>query len=233
MPTRMLRDGILTSERVDALTAPQEVFYRRLMSVVDDYGRFHAHHSLIRAACYPLKLATVSDSDVGKLLTGCVSAGLVRVYPAKDGKRYLELLDFGQRIQAKSKFPDPPSFVQDSPCSTVDNGEPPEPTVLNRLVVVEDVVEVEGVSPAKKPAGRTRKTTIPEGFALSDRVKAWAAEKGYSRLEQHLEAFVSKAKAKAYTYADWDEAFMEAVRKDWAGLGAGGTTGSTRKRRQL
>jgi hypothetical protein len=42
MPVRILREGILTSERVDTLSPAAEVFYRRLMSVVDDFGRFSA-----------------------------------------------------------------------------------------------------------------------------------------------------------------------------------------------
>lgn len=110
VPNRILRDGILTSERVNQLGWPAEVFYRRLHSVVDDFGRFYAHPSLIRAACYPLVLNKVSDSDIGKWLTACVNAALVRVYPAQDGKRYLEVLDFRQRERAeKSKFPDPPT----------------------------------------------------------------------------------------------------------------------------
>ena len=36
MPTRILRDGILTSERVNLLDWEAEVFYRRLLSVGDD-----------------------------------------------------------------------------------------------------------------------------------------------------------------------------------------------------
>ncbi len=48
MPNRILREGILTSERVNLLSWEAEVFYRRLMSVVDDYGRFHAHPALLR-----------------------------------------------------------------------------------------------------------------------------------------------------------------------------------------
>lgn len=85
-----------------------EVFYRRLMSVVDDFGRYYADAGMLRAACYPRQLSKVSDSDVGKWLHGVAAAGLVRVYPAKDGERYLELLDFGQQVRAKkSKFPDP------------------------------------------------------------------------------------------------------------------------------
>ena len=36
MPNRILREGILTSERVNALSWEAEVFYRRLMSAVDE-----------------------------------------------------------------------------------------------------------------------------------------------------------------------------------------------------
>lgn len=113
MPTRMLREGILTSERVASLNWGEEVFYRRLMSVVDDFGRYYATPMLLRAACYPLQLNKVSDSDIEKWIAGCATAALVRVYPASDGKRYIELLDFRQRVRASvSKFPQPPDACQ-------------------------------------------------------------------------------------------------------------------------
>lgn len=73
---------------------------------------------------------------------------------------------------------------------------------------------------------RARKTAFPSGFTVSDRVMAWATTKGYSDLDAHLEAFKSKCQAKGYTYADWDAAFMEAIREDWARL----RTLHTRKR---
>lgn len=110
MPNRILREGILTSERIEQLGWAEEVFYRRLMSVVDDFGRYYARPSLLLAACYPLLLQKVSDSDIEKWLTACVNAALVRVYSAQDGKRYLMLLDFNQQVRAtKSKYPPPPS----------------------------------------------------------------------------------------------------------------------------
>jgi len=106
VPNRILREGILSSERIARLKWPEEVFYRRLMSVVDDYGRYYATPMLLRAACYPQQLNVVSDPDIEKWLTKCVEAALVRVYPAQDGKKYLELLDFKQQVRAKvSKFP--------------------------------------------------------------------------------------------------------------------------------
>lgn len=109
MPNRILREGILTSERVNALGWEAEVFYRRLMSVVDDFGRFSAHPSLLRASLYPLKLDTVRDANLERLLASVEHARLVRVYQVA-GKRYLELLDFRQQARAKeSKYPPPPS----------------------------------------------------------------------------------------------------------------------------
>ena len=76
MPNRIIREGILTSEKLENLGWAEEVFYRRLMSVVDDYGRYYAKPSLLRAACYPLLLAKVSDSDIEKWLAVCADAAL-------------------------------------------------------------------------------------------------------------------------------------------------------------
>jgi len=108
VPNRILREGILTSAKVTRLGWAEEVFYRRLMSVVDDFGRFYADNGMLRAACYPRQLNKVSDSDIGKWLTALVEAALVRVYSAEDEERYLEIENFGQHVRAKkSKFPDP------------------------------------------------------------------------------------------------------------------------------
>lgn len=65
---------------------------------------------------------------------------------------------------------------------------------------------------------RRKKTALPIDFAISDRVRRWAGEKGFSHLDEHLEAFRLKAASKGYTYADWDAALMTAIRDDWAGL---------------
>jgi hypothetical protein len=77
------------------------------------------------------------------------------------------------------------------------------------------------VEPSVEPKARTRKapkSVIPDAFAVSERVTAWAAAKGFGDLDAHLEHFVGKAKAQGYTYADWEQAFMNAIRDDWARL---------------
>lgn len=153
MPTRVIREGILTSERVNALSERAEVFYRRLMSVVDDYGRFSANPSLLRAACYPLKLDSVKEDSIKKHLAEAEGAGLIVLYTVA-GKAYLELQDFGQRIQSKSKFPGPDEAVPDSG-STVVHGDPrwkTAPYVVEDEVVVEDEGDKSLVPAPAKPA---------------------------------------------------------------------------------
>jgi hypothetical protein len=67
-----------------------------------------------------------------------------------------------------------------------------------------------------KPAKPKRKTSISDDFVVSQRVRDWAKQKGFDRLDEHLDAFARKAKMNGYQYLDWDLAFMEAVREDWA-----------------
>lgn len=63
---------------------------------------------------------------------------------------------------------------------------------------------------------RVNKTSIPSNFSISDRVISWANEKGYRDLQKHFDHFVILAQAKGYTYTDWDAAFMNAIRNNWA-----------------
>ena len=105
MADRILRSNILTSDAVNSLSWAGEVFYRRLMSIVDDYGRYDGRVGILRGALYSLKLDKVSEADIAKWLDECQKAGLVSFYHV-DGKPYLEILKFGQRLRImKSKYP--------------------------------------------------------------------------------------------------------------------------------
>lgn len=107
MPNRIIREGILSSERVNSLSPNAELFYRRLMSVVDDFGRYSANPSLLRASCYPLQLDVVKEDSIKKHLAACADAGLIVLFTIAD-KAYLEMQDFRQQVRAKeSKYPSP------------------------------------------------------------------------------------------------------------------------------
>lgn len=101
MPNRILREGIIESERVDQLSSEAEVFYRRLHSVVDDFGRYYSKPELLRARCFPLRLDRVKNEHITAWLGECVKAKLLRMHQSG----VLELLDFNQQIRAKkSKY---------------------------------------------------------------------------------------------------------------------------------
>jgi uncharacterized protein YdaU (DUF1376 family) len=67
---------------------------------------------------------------------------------------------------------------------------------------------------ASRPA--SKKTQMPADFGISDRVRDWAAKEKHSQLDKHLAAFRISCQAKGYSYVDWDAAFMNAIRGNWA-----------------
>lgn len=158
MPTRILRDGILTSDAVNALSLGGEVFYRRLMSLVDDYGRYEARPTILLTRLYPLQLDRVKAADIERWLQECTELNLVLIYAAA-GKPYLQLLNFNQRVQSRSKWPEPPAHIpsnvlretRDSPESAVTHRDPPERTAIDVVVVgVVDVVEKREAPPPER-----------------------------------------------------------------------------------
>jgi hypothetical protein len=106
MPNRILREGILTSLPVNSLSMGAELFYRRLMSAVDDFGRFDGNHDIIRARLYPLQLARVSDQAIAEWVRECVNAKLVEAYSVED-KPYLLFLKLGEPRAKRSRYPSP------------------------------------------------------------------------------------------------------------------------------
>lgn len=106
MPNRILREGILSSSRVDRLSDGGEIFYRRLHSVVDDYGRHECHPELLRTKCYPLRVDRVRAKNIISWLEECEKAALLVVYRF-GSKTYLQLLDWRQQVRSESKCPAP------------------------------------------------------------------------------------------------------------------------------
>lgn len=111
MPNRVVREDILNSERVEKLSYAAEVFYRRLMSMLDDYGCGDGRVSIMRSTLYPLRLEKVSESDLSKWIAECEKADLVRRYQHQ-GKPYIWLLNFNQTVrQKRRKHPPPPASM--------------------------------------------------------------------------------------------------------------------------
>lgn len=103
---------------MDLLSPGAEVFFTRLIMRADDYGAFHAHPKLILSALFPLKDYTIEMIE-GWLLE-CIESDLIIKYKV-DGKSYIQIENFGQRLQnMKKAFPRPEN---NSPEVTVSHGE--------------------------------------------------------------------------------------------------------------
>lgn len=120
MPNRILRDWT-DSEKINQLTVHAERFFIRLIMKVDDYGRFPANISLLKANLYPLLLNTIREADISRWITECANttdadgekSGLILIYQVK-GKGYIQINDFRQRLdKAREKYPGPGDFKSD------------------------------------------------------------------------------------------------------------------------
>jgi len=111
--SRMIRKGFADSDRVSSLDSWfTECFYHRLLLFGDDFGFFDARPAYLRAQLFSTKLDKVREADVSRALVECERAGLIRFYEV-DGKRYLEILRYGQRCdKTKPKWPTPPDFAE-------------------------------------------------------------------------------------------------------------------------
>lgn len=106
MPTRMLRDWT-ASKKVNGVSEHAEIFFTRLIMKVDDYGRYYADEQLLLAYLFPLRMEQWQQRIAG-CMAELASAGLIELYTAEDGRHFLQIKDFGQRLrQKKKRFPQP------------------------------------------------------------------------------------------------------------------------------
>ncbi len=110
MPNRYIRESAIESEAVNAVTWQAEIFWRRLLNRVDDFGRFTGNPSLLRALIFPLQLDRVRDADIPRLLTECEKAGLLFVYSVA-GKQCLVLNKWENGRAKSSQYPPPPEDI--------------------------------------------------------------------------------------------------------------------------
>lgn len=104
MPQRFLRPGIVTSRRFNACSWQAQSFYIRLLTLVDDFGRYEADPVILKSHAFPLH-EDLRSSQVQKLCLELQANQLATFYRA-DGKEVLELTRWIERARAeKSKFP--------------------------------------------------------------------------------------------------------------------------------
>ena len=110
MPQRFLRPAIRQSKRWNRLPWDAQSLYIRLITLVDDHGRYEADPELLRSEAFPYGDPNGDVMDVTTIDNICkhlLSSGLVNFYEI-DGTKYLQVLRWQERARSKSKYPDPP-----------------------------------------------------------------------------------------------------------------------------
>ena len=156
--------------------------YRRLMSVVDDYGRYHGSPLTIRAGCWPTCPEKINHSEVVDWLEECCRGPkpLIVLYSV-DGAKYLQITDFKQQTRSKSKFPDPESGLisdcEQNACTsrisysyseTQTQTDAPLPRLPSTSEYPETAAAIRAKDPACDDLFVRRLTTVVLQSALSD-----------------------------------------------------------------
>ena len=110
MPDRVLPDRILKDDRLNRVSPLAELLFRRLLSVVDDYGAYESDIRVIRAYCYPLKVDRIREADISRWIQELETAGLIAPVDTSRGPAIQVHLDYRPRKPkaTRSKVLDPP-----------------------------------------------------------------------------------------------------------------------------
>ena len=112
MPNRTLRDTIKKSHKLNAVSDAAQALWFRLLTCVDDYGRFDADPVLVASACYPMRLHA-NVSKISAQVKELSDIELIVLYTVKADKYlYFTNWDAGNIRAKKSKFPEPCNHVQ-------------------------------------------------------------------------------------------------------------------------
>jgi hypothetical protein len=144
MPTRMIRDGILDSERYWSVTIESRQLFFHLMLLADDFGCVNLAPLFVRRRCFN---DSPSTEKIARLITELGDADLIRCYEI-DRCCYAFIPRFRQRLQrATLKHPKPPQelLIEDADAIAKFNKikqESSNPTVSQPLPTVGQPPEV-------------------------------------------------------------------------------------------
>ena len=184
MPSRVVRAEINSSESLSRVSLGADLFFRALITVVDDYGRNDARPAFLKAQCFPLR-DEVDRDLIGEWLHELEGEGCVRVYEV-DGRPYLELTGWekhrGQGRRAEtSRFPGPRK--SEEPTEVRGSAEQSADPQCSPPVLRGTRDEKRGTSPvappgapAEKPNGREARAG-PEAQALAKLLKSELLER--------------------------------------------------------
>jgi hypothetical protein len=211
---RNIKPGLFRNEVLGAADPLYTLLFEGLWLLADRAGRLEDRPLRIRADVFPYR-----DVDIATMLSWLEEQGFILRYLA-NGLALIQIVQFAKHQNPHKN--EPPSELGSG---SEEIGSAPADSGF----LIPDSGLQGGAASAQPPASKRKAkpgaTELPADFGVSERVRDWAERGGYGQLDRHLEAFKSKARAKGYTYVSWDDAFMEAIREDWAKLRGSGQRG--------
>jgi hypothetical protein len=111
MPQRFLKPGITNSDRWNSVSWQAQSLYIRLLTVVDDYGRYDGRTAVIHGACFSVYNAihpecVVKLQETDKMLQEIAASLLVELYDSQ-GKRVMQITQWTERLRegVKERWP--------------------------------------------------------------------------------------------------------------------------------
>lgn len=195
---RSIKPEFWSDEKLSECSLSARLLFIGLWTFADDEGRAEYQPARIRMQVFPC--GSVNLVKVRELLGELTERSLIRVYVV-DSKEYLDIPNFAkhQRINrpTASKLP---AFLTEHSVSSQGG----------LTLGVEK--EKEGSRQTHKPS-KSRKTPIPDSFALSEGMSQYAQTKiPDANVSEMFAGFCDKAKAKGWAYVDWEKAWQEFVR---------------------
>jgi len=233
---RNIKPGFYKNEDLAECSVWARFIFPGLWMLADREGRLEDRPKRIKAELLPF-----DGNDVDKLLAELEERGFIVRYHNEEGK-FIQISKFNEHqsphYSEKASVIKPPQLRENGRTISKENSastpeksgstpaikegsQPPDSLIPDSLIPESRLSDSPIVGKSVPRKRGSPKTPIPEGFTVSERVREWAAGKGFADLDAHCESFIGKAKAKGYTYTDWDEALMCAIRDDWAGLRSG------------
>ena len=106
MPNRFIKESCRSSKNLDKITDFEERLFWRLITTADDFGRFQACPSLVRASCFPYR--SIALVNIEKALLGLQNNSLIILYSVGD-RQYGEFSTWvkhqGKARARHSKYP--------------------------------------------------------------------------------------------------------------------------------
>ncbi len=193
---RTIKPEFFNNEDIVELTPLARLFYVSLWCESDREGRLAWKPKTLKLRYFP-----ADNCNILSLSQELIDRKLIIIYEV-DGKEYAEI----------------PGFTRHQVINNRESESTIPPRKDHATFTRADASQGKEGRKGKEGASKTRKTTLPKNFSISDRVRNWAKERGYSRLEEHLDNFILSCEKKNYKYVNWDSALMTAIRDDWAGL---------------